>query len=223
MSYARIDIPVMSSKPIARPTVRNPSGADARNQPATLWHGAWGVGVIVGAALLLIVMNTVPLRMLAALGCGASPGVVGCLLRPRTGHGAALLVFWAIASAFAMAMTGGVSGPLAVWAAAPVLAAMAMGGLWRDGAMLSFAAFVGVAMIQAGGQIDPAPNGAMGFGLGLIALTTSLAGAAAGLMIVTRAKIAEGSNPQTDAPFKTPVDDLSDLYDTLAEARAAHS
>jgi cell cycle sensor histidine kinase DivJ len=150
---------------------------------------------------MLIVLGAAPTRTLAALACCAAPGVLGVLLRPQMGHGAALLVAWAIAAAFSMAMTGGISGPLAIWAATPLIASIALGGLWRDGAMLSFAAMAGVAMIQLGGRIDTAPRGALDFALGLIAMTTTLAGAAAALMIFTRAKLAE---PTALAPSAQP-------------------
>jgi len=213
----------MSSKPPARSrAARAASRRVARNTQATLWHGAWALAVVGGAGLMLVVVEAAPIRMLGALGCGAAPGVIGALLRPQKGHGAALLMTWAIAVAFAMAMTGGVTGPLAVWAAAPLVAAMTLGGLWRDGAMLSFAAFAGVAMIQVGGQIDPAPGGAVDFALGLIALTTTLAGAAAGQMIFTRDKPSD--TPATTAATSQQIaQDAAALEAELNEAKAAQA
>jgi cell cycle sensor histidine kinase DivJ len=210
---------VTSSPPPARSTAQAAPGAIARNRPATLWHGAWAIAVVAGAALVLIGLGVAPIRSLAALGCGAAPGVVGVMLRPQTGHGALLLVTWAIAAAFAVAMTGGVSGPLAVWAATPLIAAMALGGLWRDGAMLSFAALTGVAMIQIGGRVDAPPTGALNFALGLIALTTTLAGAAGALMIFTRAQASASPAP----PVAAPVPDSAELEAKLEEARAAQA
>jgi signal transduction histidine kinase len=184
---------------------------------------------------MLIGLGAAPIRIVAALGCGVAPGLLGVLLRPQMGHGAALLATWAIAAAFAMAMTGGVSGPLAVWAATPLIAAMALGGLWRDGAMLSFAAMAGVAMIQLGGQIDAPPTGVLDFALGLIAVTTTLAGAAAALMIFTRATLADArSTTETSAqtpvrasgvalPFGPAANDSAELEAQLDEARAAQA
>ncbi len=229
MSCAHIDIPVTSSTPSARSTARAASTPGARNGPATLWHGAWATAVVGGAALMLIVLGSAPIRTLAALGCGMAPGLLGALLRPQKGHGALLMATWAIAAAFAMAMTGGVSGPLAVWAAAPLIASLALGGLWRDGAMLSFAAMAGVAMIQLGGQVDAPPTGELDFALGLIALTTTLAGAAAAVMIFTRAKLAETrSTPATafdhPANFADPAPAArahAELEAELDEAKAA--
>jgi cell cycle sensor histidine kinase DivJ len=141
------------------------------------------MGVCLGAALLLIVEGSASLALLGGLALGALPGLIGWIVRPRQGHGAILLVVWAIASAFAMAMTGGVSGPLGMWAAAPLLASVALGGLWRDGATMSFAAFTGVAMIQAAGQAGPMPTGLDSLFAGLIASGVALAGGAAALMI----------------------------------------
>jgi cell cycle sensor histidine kinase DivJ len=184
---------------------------------------------------MLIVLGAAPIRVLAALGCGVAPGVLGVLLRPQIGHGAALLATWAVAAAFAMALTGGVSGPLAVWAATPLVAAITLGGLWRDGAMLSFATLSGVAMIQLGGRIDAPPSGVLDFALGLIALTTTLAGAAASLMIFTRAKLADAPAasdtlaPAPDQavglarPFDPPANDSAELEAKLDEARAAQA
>jgi cell cycle sensor histidine kinase DivJ len=224
---------VTSSTPPARATARAAFDSSARNNPATLWHGAWATAIVAGAAIMLIVLGAAPIRMLAALGCGVAPGVAGVLIRPKTGHGALLLVTWAIAAAFAMAMTGGVSGPLAVWAAAPLVAAIALGGLWRDGAMLSFAAIVGVAMIQLGGQVDAPPQGALDFALGLIALTTTLAGAAAALMIFTRTTLLDAPSatekptqspaPEIVRPLGSPAHDTSELEAKLGEARAAQA
>ncbi len=153
------------------------------NAPARLWHGAWAIGVCLGAALLLIIEGSVSLTLIGGLALGALPGLIGWMVRPREGHGAILLVVWAIACAFAMAMNGGVSGPLAMWAAAPLLASVALGGLWRDGATMSFAAFTGVAMIQAAGQAGPMPTGLDSLFAALIASGVALAGGAAALMI----------------------------------------
>jgi signal transduction histidine kinase len=180
-------------------------------------------------ALMLIALSVVPVQVLVALGCGVAPGVFGVLLRPQMGHGAALLTTWAIGAAFAMAMTGGISGPLAVWAATPLIASIALGGLWRDGAMLSFAAMAGVAMIQLGGRIDPPPSGVLDFALGLIALTTTLAGGAGALMTFTRARLADppaglatsattAPSPETASPGADPA--RAELQAELDEARA---
>ncbi len=230
MSCVHIDIPVTSLTPQARSTARAVSRPIVRNGPATAWHGAWAMAVAAGAALMMIGLDVAPLRVLAALGCAAAPGVAGALLRPRLGHGAMLLAGWAIAVAFAMALTGGVSGPLAVWAAAPLIAAVALGGLWRDGIVLSFAAVAGVAMIQLGGQVDAQPRGALNFVLGLIALTTTLGAAAAALTIFTRAKPADA--PAARQPYRAAevplypavqIDDRAKLEAERDEARAAQA
>ncbi len=183
--------------------------------PAAAWHAAWALGVGLGAALLLISLGGAPGSAIAALAFGAAPGAAGWLLKPHSGHGAALLVVWSAACAFAMALTGGVSGPLAVWAAGPIVASMALGGLWRDGATLSFAALTGVALIQAAGKAGPAPTGALALWLGVIGLASLLAGAAGALMLMGAAK------PQPTAAAE--ADPLAEAQARLAQAESARA
>ena len=162
--------------------------ARLRARAVAAWHAAWALGVAAGFGLLLTCLDHAAAPVVAALACGALPGMAGWLLKPANGNGLALLVLWAAGGAFAMALTGGVSGPLAVWAFGPILVGAALGGLWRDGATLSFAALAGVALIQASGAAAAAPTGGMALGLGLIGLSTTLAGAAGVLLIITRAQ-----------------------------------
>jgi cell cycle sensor histidine kinase DivJ len=153
---------------------------------AASWHAGWALSVGAGAALLLTALGAAPITALGALACSAVPGVAGWLLRPSRGHGVYLLLVWAIACALAMALTGGVSGPLMIWGLAPILAAAAMGGLWLDGATFSFAAFAGVALIQFAGKAAPTPTGPVAFSLGLIGIATTLAGAVVALTSLTK-------------------------------------
>jgi signal transduction histidine kinase len=155
---------------------------------------------------------------LSALGCSAAPGVAGWFLRPARGHGVYLLIVWAIACALAMALTGGVSGPLTIWGLTPVLAAAAMGGLWVDGATFSFAAFAGVALIQFAGKAAPAPAPPVAFFLGLIGIATTLAGAVAALTILTarRDRLADGPARRLDQSVSSRTSSTA-----LMEGRAA--
>jgi cell cycle sensor histidine kinase DivJ len=184
---------------------------------------------------MLIALGSAPIVTLGALALVGFPGVIGLLLRPQMGHGVALIITWAIAVAFAIAMTGGVSGPMAIWATAPLIASVALGGLWTEGAMMSFAAFIGVALLQTAGETNPPPSGALAFALGLISVTTTLAGAAAALMIFTRAALADArlafepsAQPPARAsgivlPFGPPANDSAELEAKLDEARAAQA
>ncbi len=193
---------------------------DQAARAVAAWHAAWALGVGIGVGLLLTFLDHIPAAALGALACGASPGLLGWLLKPRNGNGVVLLVLWAIACAFALALTGGVSGPLMAWAAGPILAGAALGGLWRDGATLSFATLAGVALIQANGGVAPAPTGAVGFGLGLVGLATILGGASAALMLFTRSAPTTMTTADTGArPGDTAAQvELSDLRARLAQA-----
>jgi cell cycle sensor histidine kinase DivJ len=197
---------------------------------AASWHAGWALGVGIGAALLLTVFGAAPIAALSALGCSAAPGVAGWFLRPARGHGVYLLLLWAIACALAMALTGGVSGPLMIWGLAPLLAAAAMGGLWLDGATFSFAAFAGVALIQVAGQAAPAPTGLVAFSLGLIGIATTLAGAAAALTTLTSrrdrvtasltARLGPRASSGVTSTFDPGADETAQPDSRLAELRA---
>ena len=191
---------------------------------AASWHAGWALSVGVGAALLLTALGAAPVAVLSALACSAAPGVAGWLLRPSRGHGVYLLLAWAIASALAMALTGGISGPLMIWGLAPVLAAAAMGGLWMDGATFSFAAFAGVALIQFAGKAAPAPTGAIGFSLGLIGIATTLAGALVALTTLTKRRdslATEAADARPVLALAAPDSQVAELRAQLKEAQAA--
>jgi cell cycle sensor histidine kinase DivJ len=210
-----------------------PVGDGARE--AASWHAGWALGVGLGAALLLTVLGAAPMAALSALGCSAAPGVAGWFLRPARGHGVYLLLLWAIASALAMALTGGVSGPLMIWGLAPLLAAAAMGGLWLDGATFAFAAFAGVALIQLAGQAAPAPTGLVGFSLGLIGIATTLGGAAVALTTLTsrrdrltaslaaRLGVASGAASTADRLSDALVEPDRRVAELRAQLQAAHA
>ena len=181
----------------AAPPSRSTGAFSAEDRyAAATWHGAWAIAVTLGAALMLVVLGSAPPRSLAALALGVAPGVLGFFWPPRTAaHRAWVLLAWAAACGLAMALTGGVAGPLAVWGLTPVLAAMVYGGLWREGAARAFAALVAVAVIQAGGRLAAAPADPVGLSLGLIALAASLGFGAAALMLLADSRRAEAVSP----------------------------
>ena len=190
----------------------------ADRQAAATWHGAWAVAVAVGAALMLIVLGSAPPRAVLALALGAAPGMLGALWRPATRvQRAWALLAWAAAAGLAMVVTGGVSGPVAVWGLTPILAAMVYGGLWRQGAARAFAALAAVAVIQAAGRLPFAPADPVGLWLGLVALATSLGAGAAALMM--RAARADDA-PAQAAPTPTMASDPA-LAARLEAAEAA--
>src|SRR5580700_7616992 len=85
------------------------------------WHAVW----LVGLGLCALFWPTPPASDLnLALGAAAAPGLVGQLLRWRRGVVAKALVTvaWPLGAGAAIALSGGLSGPLAALALAPAAA-----------------------------------------------------------------------------------------------------
>ena len=101
----------------------------------------------------------------------AAPGLAGLLPAARdTARGrAALLWLWTLAAALGAVLTGGVSGPLAIWCLAPLAAAMMLGGRAQLalGAALALGALAAAALSQGLGLATPLPSEAAIFALGL--------------------------------------------------------
>ena len=154
------------------------------------WHGGWSAVVIAGAALIAAALGGVGPSQGAALALGAAPGLAGLLLlrfdsrRART----ALLCLWSVCAAGACALTGGVTGPLAVWCLAPLAAAstFAPRTALAQGAALSLGAAAICGLLQLGGGVGSADQGAAGLWLALLALATTGLGLGAGLILSLR-------------------------------------
>ena len=154
------------------------------------WHGAWA-GVIaaslIGLAALGHGLGWAPALALLA---GAAPGPAALLLRRRDGPRprAALLGFWAGCCAAAAMLTGGVSGPLAVWCLAPAAAAAVFGAssLLAEAGALALASAAITALAGLAGLLPPAPPAPVGFWLGLIGLLTTGLGLGSGLLLSRR-------------------------------------
>src|SRR5579871_293215 len=88
------------------------------------WHGGWVAAVGLAAAGLWLTApwthGTGP-----ALALGAAPALAFLIARNYDGPTlrSVIVVAWAIAGGAAATLTGGVSGPLAVWCLAPMAAA----------------------------------------------------------------------------------------------------
>jgi cell cycle sensor histidine kinase DivJ len=96
----------------------------------------------------------------------------------------------------AASLTGGLSGPLAIWCAAPMTAAVVLGGRRRiaGGAALSLLAAVVTALAQADRLVVPPPEGALGTGLAMIGVLSIAIGLAAALLMTE-----QGSARQLEA------------------------
>ncbi len=195
--------------------------AQAR-RAAAAWHGAWALAMATGGALLLVVLGAVPALALLALALGAAPGALGVFYQPRTNLGrSAMLGAWAVAGGLAMAITGGLAGPLTVLGLAPLLAAMVYGGLWMEAAGWAFVPLMAVAVIQAGGRTAPTPVNPVALALGLTALATSLGcGAAALMMLVEHRRTPAQATALRQSPDPELLDRLADAEAGRAYAEA---
>jgi cell cycle sensor histidine kinase DivJ len=91
------------------------------------WHVVW----LIGLGLCALFWPTAPSSDLnLALGAAAAPGLVGQLLRWRRGAAAKALVIlaWPLGAGVAIALSGGLTGPLAALALAPAAAMAALDG-----------------------------------------------------------------------------------------------
>jgi cell cycle sensor histidine kinase DivJ len=168
---------------------RSPQAEDLGD--VVLWNGAWaGVCVMALAGLAAGGAASSATAILAMLA-GLVPAVGTAIwLRARDDAGArgALLALWAVCSAAAAMLTGGVSGPLAVWCLAPVVAASVFGAsnLLASAGALSLAAAAVTALAGLAGLLPPEPTGAARFWLGLVGIVTTGLGLGAGLLLARR-------------------------------------
>jgi signal transduction histidine kinase len=166
------------------------------------WHALWALATAAGLALVLALLGSPPASVVFALLCGGAPGVAGWVDRRPSGA-MRVLAIWAIGCGLAVGLSGGITGPLMTWCVGPVLAAAAYGGLWRQGAALSFGVLSAVAVLQLAGATPPPPQGALSFILGLTGLVTTLGGAAAALMMLNPGRAAAADVPYRSTALST--------------------
>jgi cell cycle sensor histidine kinase DivJ len=154
------------------------------------WHAGWAAGVSLAGLAVAFGLGQGMSAAVGALAAGLVPPVAATVLS-QSSSGLArdvLLVLWALAGALACGLTGGVSGPLAIWCLTPMVAAVVLGGARRlaQGAALSLLGVVVTALAQADHLIGAAPSGPVGLCLGLIGVTSISAGLAAALLTAHR-------------------------------------
>ena len=151
---------------------------------AAAWHLGGLVLLAIGAAILGSLGLLEPGPDVAALGAVATAAGVGAVLAGIGRSGPVLSVLiWAVAGAVACHLTGGISGPLAVWCLAPVAAAMAHGQ--RQTLALGTAAAlgaVGVCALDTAFFVLPQPSPALDPWLSLLALGSLALGVAVALV-----------------------------------------
>jgi two-component system, cell cycle sensor histidine kinase DivJ len=181
--------------PASLQTASSTGGATPRAE-LLRWNAGWFLGMALGGAALLLGTRYVPHAVLRALGVAMIPAAGAALLAWRDSPLGrdALLAAWALAGAIACGMTGGVAGPLGVWLAAPMMAAIVLGGPRRLalGAALSLIAAAVTALAQADGLVEPRAAGPAAVGLGLIGTLSLSMGLAAALLAAQRRSVRLG-------------------------------
>jgi signal transduction histidine kinase len=182
------------------------------------WHALWALATAAGLALVLALLGSPPATVVFALLCGGAPGVAGWVDRRPSGS-MRVLAIWAIGCGLAVGLSGGITGPLMAWCVGPVLAAAAYGGLWRQGAALSFGVLSAVAMLQLAGATPQPPQGALSFILGLTGLVTTMGGAAAALMMLNPGRGASATIPYRSTGLSTGLGTSSGTGEAPADGR----
>jgi len=158
--------------------------AVAEREPApddVLWHRGWLIGLIAAAALMLLTAGGVSAQVLLMLAIMAVPAIIGALWRPKTEERFALLALWALAATLAVCVTGGLSGPAAVFLVTPAIVALVVDGAWTAGIGLSVAAVLvcGLAGVLHLPPSPPPEPARTGLTIAAVLLTACAAGAAA--------------------------------------------
>ena len=170
------------------------------------WHAAWAFGL--GFCALAWPAGD-DLTLNYALAVAALPGVIGQLGRLPGGRLLrALIAFsWPIAIGAAIAMTGGLAGPLAALALMPAAAAATLSGgrYIAIGAALTAATIAAIALAANAGLIrPPAPPGPW---MPLVAVTSATVWLAAALQLAQAARRGEAAvQARETARLKTLLD-----------------
>ncbi len=183
----------------------SPETAPAEPRAAAGWHGACAAAAILGAAVVALAAPTAGWPPFVGLMVLAAPGLAGLVpaARNEARGRAALLGLWALAPALAGILTGGVSGPLAIWCLAPLAAAMMLGAgrQLALGAALALGALAAAALAQAFGLAMEPPQDTAGFAISLGSLTAFAAAAIAAQFIGGRAARTAGpATPPASEP-----------------------
>ncbi|HEX4180711.1 MAG TPA: HAMP domain-containing sensor histidine kinase [Caulobacteraceae bacterium] len=154
------------------------------------WHLVWAIGLAAAGLALAMGSRQGQWAFAPALGVGLLPAVGAWVLAEHdSARGRDLLLTgWAVVGALACCLSGGVSGPLAVWCAMPMAAAVILGGPHRlaQGAALSLLAVAVAALAELDRMAAAAPSGLVGVGLGLIGVGSTAVGLAAAMLAARR-------------------------------------
>ena len=158
-------------------TAEGAPGLPGLRLSVVIWHLCWAGYTLFGLMGLLLLPAS-PL-VIAALVMITIPGAACVILLSRDSQfmRQALMWVWAIGALFAVGLTGGISGPLAVWCTLPLLAAVVLNQrtLITLGASLAFGVTLFAIMISVWHGIR-LPDDQEGFWLSVIANVSIVAG-----------------------------------------------
>ncbi len=181
-----------------------------------LWHRGWIVGTVACAALLLVAVGGVSAQVLLSLFVMAIPGIVGAVWRPKREETFALAALWALGAALTACVTGGLSGPAAVFCVLPVIAAVTLDYSLRSGLGLSVAAVAVCALAGALHLLPPPPLEPVRNWLTLAAvMVTACAAGGAALIARRRADAAQAAVQEDVLWFEGLMADLPELAMTM--------
>ena len=165
---------------------------------ARLWSLGWAVLAGAGLGLALALFAEISTTWAAALAIGVLPGLLGALWRPTGIARLSLIGLFAIACTASAVLTGGLTGPLAVWCLVPLLASVALGGGVLDGVVFSALAlaFAGLGGMVAGlpppvKELQSQVFAAIGAGSTLVAAVSAVMIARRRALVVDRAQSSE--------------------------------
>lgn len=164
-----------------------------------VWHLCWA-GYCLSGLLGLLLLPASPF-VIAALVTITVPGAACVILLSRDSRfmRLALMWLWAAAALMAVGLTGGIAGPLAVWCALPLLAAVVLNQrtLVTLGASLAFGITLFSIMISVWHGIR-LPDEQEGFWLSVIANVAIVAGLGLAVLPALRTRSERASEAEED-------------------------
>jgi len=177
-----------------------PAGPDAATRRAVWWHAGWALALAMAALAAVAVAPWRDANPGMALIAAVAPAIAALFLLRGEGGGTriGLLVIWTAAAVIAAGLTGGVTGPLAIWCLAPLAAAILFGRrsvAW--GGAFSVGALAVAGLAEAAGLTPAPPAGALAATLAVAGVATMAAGLTAAIALA-RVAAAETAAPAGD-------------------------
>ena len=172
-------------------------GPEGLRSGAVVWHFGWVAAMLLG--LLGLFFLPASTFVIAAIVAMVMPGLSVVLLLARDDQTMRRIVVgvWGLFALAAVALTGGIAGPLAVWVAMPLVAAVAL----NQRALISLGATFAcgitlLAAIESVFQPVHIPDDQEGFWLSLIAVATTIGGLSVALLPALHQRVMRASDAE---------------------------